>query len=730
MRKNIEFSIGALLIGCAVAACSGGGGSTSLPAAPPHGTTPAAHQNVAFTITVPAKTTSARSPKYVSASTQSVSIVETDGTAPALPAVVQNTTPGSPNCTTASGATSCTITVNANVGADSFTVKTYDAANATGNLLSSGTVQGTVVSGAANSFPLTLGGTVASFTLAATDAYPQVNGTTTLTAIAKDAGGNTIVGTYDSPIALTSSASGGTLSQASFASSSDKSTLTLSASQTSSFTISGSVNGKTGSLTINPSSGVVYYNVGSGSNDATGFHIIAGNDGKLYYTTLGLLTCANSGFCYGNSGALGQFDPATGNFNEIPFPTDEPVAPYQTSDGTVWVSLSSETVNANGSTTTNGFVGRVSGGFSQANLSTVALPTPAPFDGDSRPRSFALGPDGNLYLTGNTDHKLYKIPVSNPSTSSITAIVLPTSTAPPNAAWQGAQAGEAQGITTGADGNLYLANFAFTAPNVLQYNTTSGAFTAFDPPGGQGPEPRYIVTGSDGNLYQSFGGVCTVAPCNGGLNAMTTAGTFTQIATPDAYSEPDDLAAGTGFVAFVDLGQGGFGTYNFTSKEVRDYPITPMAANNFQCCSVSTAPDGITVGSDGSLWYITYGTVTKGGPLAIAHVVMTSNWSVWPSQQLNLNGTGTANAQLVGIMESGDSGPFTVTSSDSTVATLQPITGESHNYHLVGIGPGTCTVTITDKNGRSESIAVTVTQTSGTVSGGARGAVATKGGLF
>lgn len=730
MRKNIEFSIGALLIGCAVAACSGGGGGTSLPVAPPHGTTPAAHQNVAFTITVPAaKTSSVRSPKYVSSSTQSVSIVETDGTAPALPAVVQNTTPGSPNCTTAAGATSCTITVNANVGADSFTVKTYDATNAGGSVLSTGTVTGTVAAGTANSFPLTLGGTVASFALVAGDAYPQVNGSTTITAQAKDADGNTIIGTYDSPIALTSSASGATLSNASFASSSGTSTLTLSASQTASFTVSGSVNGKSGSLTINPSSGIVYYNVGSGSLDVTGFHIITGNDGKLYYTTLGLLTCTNLGFCYGNSGALGQFDPATGKFTEIPLSTDEPVAPYQTADGTVWVSLSSTTVGTT-SNVTNGFVGRVSGGFSASNLSTIALPTPAPFDGNSRPRTFTLGADGNLYLTGNTDYNIYKIPVSNPSTSSITAIPLPSYTSPPGSVFPSTRRAQAQGITTGSDGNLYMANFNFWAPSVLQYNPTTSAFTSFAPPGGQGPQPRYIVTGSDGNLYQSYGGACTTAPCYGGLNAMTTAGAFTQIGMPDGYSEPDDLAAGSGFIAFVDLGEMGFGTYDFTSKEVRDYPVDPNEANNFQCCSVETAPDGITVGSDGSLWYITYGTVSSGGPLAIAHVVMTSNWSVWPSQELNLNGTGTANAQLVGIMESGDSGPFTVTSSNSSVATLQPITGESHNFHLVGAGPGNCTVTITDKNGRSESIAVTVTETSGTVSGGRRGAVASKGGLF
>jgi hypothetical protein len=602
--------------------------------------------------------------------------------------------------------------VQANTGADSFTVKTFDQPDGAGNVLSDGTVTGTVVQGQANSFPLTLSGNVASFTLIASDAYPQIGGTTVITAQAKDAAGNTIIGTYDAPIALTAGGSA-TLNASSLPSSSDKVALTLSTSQTASFTVSGAVDGKSGSLAINPSSGVVYYNVGSGSKDATGFHIITGNDGKLYYTALGLVTCTPGGFCYGNSGVLGQFDPASGNFSEIPFPNDEPVAPFQTADGAVWVSLTSTVVGPTHPVST-GYVGRVTGAFNASDLTSIALPTPAPFNNDSHPRSFALGGDGNLYLTGFADHKIYQIPVSNPATSNITAIPLPLYTAPPGAVWTGEQPSDPQGIASGADGNLYIADFSFGAPNVLQYNPANSALAAFGPPGGQGPMPRYIVAGSDGNLYESYAGSCQTEPCFGGLNAMTTGGAFTQIGLPDGYSEPDDLAGGNGFVAFVDLGEQGFGTYDMTSKEVRDYPIVPINGA-VQCCSNWTAPDGITVGSDGSLWYITYGTVSTGGPLAIAHVVMTSNWSVWPSQQMTLIGSGSQNAQLVGIMESGDSGPFTVTSSNPSIAQLQSIAGESHDFHLVGAAAGSCTVTITDKKGRSESIAVTVTTTSGTV---------------
>lgn len=729
MRKTIETSIAALLLGCAVVACSGGGGS-AVPSSPNNPTLPVSHtrQSVVFTLTVPqaSKSQSARTPKYVSASTQSISIVETDGTAAANPAVVQNTTPGSSNCTSSSNGTTCTISVLANTGADSFTVKAFDQPNAAGNLLSQGTVRGTVVAGTANSFPLTLGGTVATLSLITPEAYPQVGGTTTVSAQAKDAGGNTIIGSFDSPISLSSTGSA-TLSASTLASSSDSVTVTLGASQTAAFTVSASVNAASASLTLNPSSSVLWYPIAKGSTDVTGFQMIAGNDGNLYYSTLGVIMCSSSGtVCMATSGHIGQFNPATGADTEIPV-SYEPVGLYQTADGAVWSALTQVNMTSGARV---GYVGHVAGAFTSANMNVVPLPLPSPNHSITLARDFALANDGNLYLTGAGDHNLYKIPVSNPTTTSITAVPFPTVSTPPNVPQPGSFYPMLEGITTGADGNLYIANFGYYSGDALRYAPATGAVTPLPfPDTTQTLGGRYIVSGSDGNLYVSTGTFCstsTTSTCASAFYKLTTSGTYSRINLPDTLSAPDFLAAGNGEVGFADLGEMAVGAYDIKAGELRDYPMQP---NTNPCCTVNRRPDAVAFTSDGSMWILSYGQTAQNGTLGIGHVVMTNNWSVWPSQNISLAGTGAAGEQLIGIMESGDSGPFTVTSSDNTIATMVS-TGSSHDFELVGNAAGSCTVTITDKNGRRESIAVSVTSTSGVVQIRRAAARASKGGLL
>ena len=181
MRKVAAVALAALLAGC--------GGGASTPGLPVQSVTAPAPQptqqkaqivSVAFTIIVPTASGEAarRVPNYVSASTKSASISVGSGT----PVVV--------NCTA-----TCSGTVNAPVGSDTFSVKLYDATNGSGNVLSTGTLTQTIVANTANSVNVTFNGVVASLQMSA---FPTVTpGTAGSVAVginALDADGNAIIG--------------------------------------------------------------------------------------------------------------------------------------------------------------------------------------------------------------------------------------------------------------------------------------------------------------------------------------------------------------------------------------------------------------------------------------------------------------------------------------------------------------------------------------------------------
>jgi hypothetical protein len=84
-------------------------------------------------------------------------------------------------------------------------------------------------------------------------------------------------------------------------------------------------------------------------------------------------------------------------------------------------------------------------------------------------------------------------------------------------------------------------------------------------------------------------------------------------------------------------------------------------------------------------------------------------WSVFPSTTITVK-TGSTNAQLIGLGETGDSGPFTASSSNTAIATvaISSVAGDDHNFVITGVAAGTVTVTITDAASRAVPITVTV----------------------
>ncbi|HET9095182.1 MAG TPA: hypothetical protein VFN37_00860 [Candidatus Baltobacteraceae bacterium] len=193
----------------ALAACAGGGGG---PAVPSGGS--AQHPSSAvFSISIPARST-ARSPGYVSPNTQSLTI----GVNGAAPSVTQNVTSSSGGCTSSGtsaasgGGITCSVTVSAPVGSDTFTVTLYSGTNAGGAKLATGSVTATIGS-APTSVDITLDGVVDSVLIGLGNSMPTAGSATTIavTVMAKDASGATIIspGGYSPAITLQDSDASG-----------------------------------------------------------------------------------------------------------------------------------------------------------------------------------------------------------------------------------------------------------------------------------------------------------------------------------------------------------------------------------------------------------------------------------------------------------------------------------------------------------------------------------------
>ncbi len=169
-----------LFIVCAAiaAGCGGGSSSSSLPLGGTPPALPAGVMPVQFTVARPAP------------STRSISVAVNR-----LSAVVAN-------CSD-----SCSATVSAPIGSDTFAVKLYDSPNTSGNVLSAGSTSAVIYSGTANVVSVAFTGAVKKISLSAGQPGIAVGTPSTipLTVAASDAGGNMLIGSYDNPITLSNS---------------------------------------------------------------------------------------------------------------------------------------------------------------------------------------------------------------------------------------------------------------------------------------------------------------------------------------------------------------------------------------------------------------------------------------------------------------------------------------------------------------------------------------------
>lgn len=233
----------------ALAACGGGNGSAPLSVSIP------AEQlgKAMFVISVPAQTAQAAlAPRYISPAAQSLTI----GVNGAAPSVTANITPGSSGCTTASGgATTCTISVPAPLGNDTFAIALYSGTNATGHVLGTGSASASVTQ-AATPVDVTLSGVVTSVTIALANPAPAAGTPVVIpvTVTAKDASGAVIIspGSFSPAITLTDSDTSGHTALSTTTLGDPAAVVTLSydgSASLSSATISAALNGSIASVT-------------------------------------------------------------------------------------------------------------------------------------------------------------------------------------------------------------------------------------------------------------------------------------------------------------------------------------------------------------------------------------------------------------------------------------------------------------------------------------------------
>ena len=427
---------------------------------------------------------------------------------------------------------------------------------------------------------------------------------------------------------------------------------------------------------------IVYYNVGSNPNtDFNGFDILQGPDGNIYYTTLGP--------CSGNNcvspGSVGKLDAASGAFTEIQL-SSGPRGLVFTPDGALWAAELGVAKLARITPFTPGGVQEI----------------PLPNTGGTNPgaRSVTYGNDGSVWFTLQFQSKIGKIPASGPYTqAAVTTYSVPNG--PPGTPQFRARP---FGMVNGPDGNIW---FTDLLNGMVYKSTTAGTMTGYITPlqktygATNTSSPFYISAGSDRRLYVTLGGGNGV---NGYLQQLATWGTFGYLGIP-LNGSPFLTRAGGSIVAYNDVNNDAIGMIDVASGAVREIPTAPAVNPG------TTVPDGVAVASDGSVWFACFGPIPPGQHLCIGHLVQASTWSVFPATTITLERGKTNVNQLIGIAESGNSGPFKVTSSNPQVVTVSTVPHEDHNFVLNAVGYSRAFVFVTDAHGRTVRLIVTVQRT-------------------
>lgn len=220
----MQRSLVTVLAACALAGC--GGGTPAVRHAPAAVATPGAPAKTAsstLTIAIPLPkggASASRAPHFVSSGTASGGIAIGTNSQPQFITQAFDLSSTSPNCTSANGVRTCTITVDLPLGNDTIALYTYDGplsgGKPSGHMLAMATVTTGIIEGKHNSVAMSLLGVPASVTITPARSSVASTGsavTVAVTTTVYDAAGNEILGAdpYSEPIALQANGTRGAL---------------------------------------------------------------------------------------------------------------------------------------------------------------------------------------------------------------------------------------------------------------------------------------------------------------------------------------------------------------------------------------------------------------------------------------------------------------------------------------------------------------------------------------
>jgi virginiamycin B lyase len=586
-----------LWVALVLGACSSGAGTPNPPT-----DQKAQTAVVEFSLHIPSAATATvartRRPDYVSAGTNSISIaISSGGTAVGSPTVL--------NCT--SGST-CSTSLTAPIGADTFSVTLYSGANATGNVLGLGSAAKTIVVNTANVVSLTLNGVVNSLALVVTSPTSLPAGSTateTVTVNALDAAGYTIVapGGYvdasGNPVAVsvsrvdygngkgvtvltspspqpTITGSGTVLTYSYNGSDIDQTQFTA----TTTSKIAGS-NG-TASVTYIPTYIKKFADTAS---TFTNF-ITAGPDGNLWFTDF-------------SGGTIGSIVPSTGAITHYTIPTSaigegEPEAIVAGPNNTMYFAEFES--NAIGSINTT--IAATTGALTP--ITETLLTTT-----NANPRGVAYNQicGGNIFFTEFNGNKIGMLSLT---TMTVTEYTISTAAAQPDQ------------IACGADGNYWFTEYA---GNKIGQVTPAGVITEYalpNPTAAHGPIG--ITAGADGSMwFTEYNGnmISSIATAKSVSGAAV--GTITEYPLPAAAANPFGTTLGPAIITKAPDGDLFFSETNsesqttnamigrFTTSSAAAPNQAPNVATMYPLDATANEPYGITTGPDGHMWYTEQG---------------------------------------------------------------------------------------------------------------------------